>query len=486
MTHNPFEKQIADKLNQYEVQPGEGMLDSIFEKRAGKRTPLMGLSRIGIAAGIVIVAISALYLYNAGGAGDTPELASSQGATIETGKQDINPSLHENDGIKQPSGQRTPEAEIVPEAPGEKSGKGLSVKPGTSGKRHINGKPDVLVSNNKGSERPDKDVYQAAGKGFSGDDGSDIYKRYFDITSKNRPVIEKMEHKGNSHLYVYQSVSDRILDNYSFIAMPAKRLNRFENIYHLDNEAKVAQVDIQKHTKTGRKPLFIDLLYMPTLTAINASGNSSIQAYANSIRKRSFNSQYGLRVSMPVSKRISLFTGLFYQDQSNIYNGTVNKQEAVTHINKTDRFINDPVTMQVVKVTTYDTTNGMENRGYNYDFRNSYTLFQLPLGFSYNFGYKKFDFALNSSALINMFTNSKGKAMNMESNSTSAFASSGKYYGIGAGFSVMSALKISPKFRLILEPGLQYYKINSMKAGNNINEKVFNKQLTIGLRYSVF
>ncbi len=492
MTNNQFEKQIADKLNQYEVQPGDGMLDSIFEKRAIKKKPV-GMARLFFAAAIIAVTVS-VYLYNENGSnGSNDFIASSSGTAMDNKNPETQaqPAHVKSEGLNQAADKNSQLATVSKPGPDKArhvatSGKRQVTEPG-QGNRNIvavrateNVSPLAKDIGNEHTGRTGNDM-------FAGDNGDNIANRFFDVSSKNRPNIESMQDKGNSHLYVYHSVKESVLDANTFSSLPFSPLSKFSASYELENENKLANhaPEVKTLSRTSRKPLFIDMLYIPILTSAGANGNPGVQDYANSIRRNSFNAQYGVRVSVPICNRISVFSGLFYQEQSNVYNGTITKPEEVTRVNTIITYINDPVG-NVQQVITKETVKIMENKETSYDYKNTYKLFQLPLGLSYNFGYKKIDFAFNTSALINMFSNSKGSSLDMEHNSTNGFASSGKYVGIGAGFSVMSAIKVSPRFKLIFEPGIQRFNINSMKAGNNINEKVFNKQLMIGLRYSLF
>jgi hypothetical protein len=485
MTHNPFEKQIADKLNQYEVQPDDGLLHSIFEKRAARRKPLMGLAGLAIAVSVIAVAISAAYFYNKENvhqpvaAVEVPQLKDGESQVSQA--QDAASSQGQDVQVAGRPGVRQQSSVTSSQKARNQSNKRISGGGDGSGRKMSSARGVVST----GTKSP------ASGKSlksrFQGDNGENITQRYFDINASNRPNIAESSHKGNSHLYVYQSVSDDVLDAHTRVVMDANPLNKFAARYTLD-PAETVQLRKIKHeslSRTPRQPVFIDLLYVPMVSGISASGNPGVENYVNSISKSSFNSQYGVRVSVPVSARVNLFSGLFYQDQVNHYKGNIGRPVAVEKINTNVSYINDPI-RGVITVTTHDTVNVMENRETAYDFRNKYTIFQLPLGVSYNFGYKKFDFALNGSALLNLCSYSTGHAMDMENNRTQAFASSGKYLGVGAGISVMSALKISPRFKFILEPGLQYFGINGMKSGNNVNEKIINKQLSVGLRYTVF
>ncbi len=491
MTHKPFEKQIADKLNQFEVQPGDNMLDSIFEKRAAQKKPVTALAKWFLAAAVMTVAVSALYMFN--GNGKPASIASSQAPVPGKVEGNMAPAIQDDRKtiVESHSNRQEAVSSPVTTPSGSIARPAGSAKP--AARRVDPAKEDRRMADRSGSrgtapKLANTESGSGSSKGkFSGDNGEDIYNRYFDITSKNRPVIDREKHKGNSHLFVYQSVDEKELDKISEFNMPMQPIRKFANIYDVEDMEKAKNPGIHAPTlsRPHRRPLFIDLLYVPVLSSASATNNAGVQGYANSISRNSYHPQYGLRASVPVSPRISVFSGLYYQEQGNLYNGNVNKQEAFTRINTITTYINDPM-KGPIKVISYDTVSGMENRQTAYNFKNSYKLFQLPLGFSYNFGFKKFDFALNTSALINLVSSSSGQYMDIQNNNTKSFASSGKYFGFGAGFGFMTAYRISPKFRLILEPGVQYFGINAIKAGNNMNEKVLNKQLTIGLRYSVF
>ena len=55
MMDKSFEKQIADKLNRMEVQPSDGLLDSIFEKRAARPKRFAGIGFSGLALAVLLV-----------------------------------------------------------------------------------------------------------------------------------------------------------------------------------------------------------------------------------------------------------------------------------------------------------------------------------------------------------------------------------------------------------------------------------------------
>ncbi len=481
MTHKPFEKQIADKLNRYEVQPGEEMLQSIFEKRAARRKPFMNLAKVFLAASVVTVAIYALYTNNDK---HNNTVASAGETTVKQAdmQQDKPVSTPQEETVFNTG--KTENVQIPAAVKNKADKKATRIQRRLAGKDHSKTGQVRVRETGRTDDRRHK--HPEAGSAYA-DNGDDIYNRYFNIDASRRPMIASSRHKGNSHLYVYHAVSEEVLDANTFSFMSLNPLRKFKYAYELQDYEKAAHIDAGRPTlsRPVRKPLFIDLLYTPVLTSARAADNSNLENYVNAIAGNTYSAQFGIRVSKPVTSRLSVFSGLAYNDQACLYKGIVTRPEEVTTINQVITYINDPVNGSM-KVTTYDTVTGMVDKQTGYNYRNSYKMFQIPVGMSYNFGYKKFNFALNGSALVNMISRSAGQSMDLNNHNTREFSSSGKYVGLGGGFSFMAALQVSPRFRFIFEPGLQYFKINSLKAGNNVNEKVFNKQLSIGLRYTVF
>lgn len=491
MINNEFEKRISDKLNHAEVQPSEGLLDAIFEKRAARPRPFVGLIKLFSVAAAVTVLVTSVYMFNgkndgAQGIAKAPEqVQPTAEAHASHSRQPDNVS---NNGSK---GQELQ----VSEAPGHSSVSNPApnhrhqVKPHGSyaGQRNSFtrntesnvGTPARLVSYDGNEETRQDQVIQ----------GDDVYYRYFNVDANNRPSIAREEHKGNSHLYVYHNANDKLVNEVTemntFLSLPGRDIRNFNHTASTFDNSLYAYRPIDKNTLKKRTPLYIDAMYGSILTSHSAMNNSNLRKYANSISVGSYNSQYGVRVSMPIGHNINLFSGIFMQNQSNLYRGTIQHGEPATQVNKIVSYINDPVKGPVM-ITTYDTVNYTAMKSSGYDFRNTYKLFQLPVGASYCFGYHKFDFSVNASALINVFTSSTGRIINVHAGSSEIYTSTSKYAGIGSGLSFMAAYPVTPKFKLILEPGLQYFKIHATKAGNNMNEGVFNKQLSIGLRYTLF
>lgn len=486
MMNNEFEKRISDKLNHMEVQPSEGLLDAIFEKRAARPRPFVGLIKLFSVAAAVTVLVTSVYMFSgkkdgAQSVASAPEQvqpaapihAEHNNKSADTRTEDRHsqaPAANVAESGSRSESHAAPRQRVARQA--GHSGRGRSFARQTE----ANSTPARLVSNEE----------EAQDQGYMGDD---VYSRYFNISSSNRPSIAREEHKGNSHLYVYRTANDKLVNEVTemntFASLPGREFTGFRPASGSFDNSLYAYRSIDKKALKKHIPLYIDAMYGSMLTSHRALDNAGIRKYANSISVSSYNSQFGVRVSMPVGHNINVFSGIFMQNQSNLYRGAVVHGEPATQVNKTVSYINDPIKGPVM-ITSYDTVNYTAMRSSGYDFRNTYKLFQLPVGASYCFGYRKFDFSVNASALINLFTSSTGRVMNVHAGNSEAYQSTAKYAGIGSGLSFMAAYPVTPRFKLILEPGLQYFKVQATRAGNNMNESVLNKQLSIGLRYTLF
>jgi hypothetical protein len=74
----------------------------------------------------------------------------------------------------------------------------------------------------------------------------------------------------------------------------------------------------------------------------------------------------------------------------------------------------------------------------------------------------------------------------VQQQSVTAFNYKGKSFSVGGNMSLLAAYPLSPRFKLFVEPGVQWFKIKAMNMGNNFNEAVINYNASFGLRYTVF
>lgn len=467
-----FEKQITEKLNRMEIKPSEGLLDAIFEKRAAKPKRFAGIPYSGLVLAALIISAGAItfMLFN-----DSNSKTRAVDKTIASESPRTLPESG-NENSRQKAGSVQPDAGIEKPLVADKtlSNRKSGIRPAKSAIAVI-GKSKTAVSapeSDKQSKVKSSDALQPAS--------------YFDVNSASRPEIVSEMHKGNSHLYVYETAADKDFANAGFVFSRLSRISKIPIGFEDEKLKTMASSNsVFDREAIKRRPFFVDMLYTPSLNMPGTNGNSDLNKASNAITRNTYNTQFGIRVSVPVSNQVSVFSGLFMRDQSNHYKGDLNYSVNQTRIDKTVTFINDP-SGNVIKVVKEDTVNYVEEKTQNVNFKNTYSMIQVPLGLSYNFGHGKFDFAFHGSALLNIFRNSNGHTLNLAEHNTRSYSSNGTFMGLGAGFSFMTAYKISPKFRLIFEPGMQYFGINAIKAGSMLNERSFSPQCSIGLRYTVF
>lgn len=489
MNHN-FEKKISDKLNQFEIEPSEGLLDSIFEKRAASKKGIVKFP-FKMLAGVLGIAtiISVAYYFNKE---DKNNTLSSEIA--------INTNAANNVATLNAKEESSPSSISTPINDLKKDNTKLSIVKDKNSNQNLNKfnvfrnvsknvKNNISTTQNASKSNDFNKINNLKRENKTTQtinySSENIAERYFNILNKNRPTISLEEHKGKSHLYIYETVSEVEMENknvFGLVNYGFKKFNintntntNFENIDYVSNLKLIK----------NRKPIFLDIFTAPSITVFNAKDESDINKYYNQLNTRNYNQLYGFRVTVPVANKISVFSGLNYTEQNSRYKGAITSISNVTTINTRTEYINDPI-LGTISRNYQDTTYTTVSNTNNYNFTNRYQIFQLPLGLSYNFGFRKFDFAPHIATLFNLYTSSNGKNIDFKTNNTHNFTSNKKQLGIGASISFMTAYRITNKFKFIIEPGVQWYKIKANNTSNKMSENRLNNQLTIGLRYTIF
>lgn len=492
MKDNSFEKQIAEKLNRMEVRVPDSLLDSIMEKRAARQKKFTGFGALVTVVSVAVLGLIGITLYMQEFSSDdnkssgalqenvsTPE-GGSQNSSEQADNNGSDNSGEAQNALAQADQSENAKDAVTPKRTFRRSGR-MQSDAVTASAIGESASRIRLAKNRTSSIRtaqPTK-AQLAAIAGFTADD-------YFNTASTLRPEIAFEQHKGNSHLYVYEAFAgDPGMSTLMLFSRPA-RMNRFLRSYTFEALSPVSAKSKTQSTKNiGKRPVFVDVLFMPAWNMHSSASGNEIARISDGLSVASFNNQFGFRISVPLQNAFSVFGGVNYKAQSNRYKGEIQYSENETRIDKHVSYINDPV-KGVIQVVRYDTVQYMADRTQHVDHKNTYTLLQLPVGVSYNFGYKGIDFAVHGSALFNAFIQSSGQALHIETHSTTAFSSSKPFFGLGAGIGFMAAARLTPRFRLIAEPGFQYYGIHSTRAGNTIGEKALNASFSVGLRYTVF
>lgn len=495
MINNEFEKQLQRKLNGYEIEPSENLLDNILDKRASRPRGFMRVSYLRVGAAMLsITTLVAILVWF--GQNDYVEIA---GSTVQHSGQSVLQNIPDNDmapansrieltevethsGVSsaKPVNRLSDNSEKVEKSAGNQSiASGHKSSSGVVSKSSHN---DVVSAPEKVSDS--RSSKKSAKNAFTG--SADISERYFNVDAADRPVISSSSHNNNSHLYVYETISDDRLAEIglnSLFSRPVKKVH--VRVANNESNEKLATAKAAYRTKT-RKPLFLDIMYTPMLSMHSAgSSNSNIAGNYKAMSVSNMNQQFGLRLSYPVKDRWSVFAGAAYLNLNSSYEGTVSYKDDAVRYETNTTYINDPVRGTII-VTKTDTVNYVKETSQQFKAMNRYSIVQIPLGVSYNFGFGKLTFAAHGSALVNVYTSGSGHNLDFAARNTTAFKSDKKSVGMGAGLSVMALYPVSNRFGLFLEPGFQYFSIKGSRTGNIVNERIFNNSLTLGLRYNIF
>ncbi len=494
MTNHNFENKISEKLNQFEIEPSEGLLDLIFEKRAAKsksaiKLPFAKLAIFAVVATLISIGIFH-YLNN-----QKPEIAKIDNLNSETvisekmNKTENKTSLADNKTDANSSNSETLKSKADTKVKSNLKVDNTSTF--TNKTKNENMFKLVQTNLNKTTKSgASSQVVNISKKekisetnSLTSENSENLEARYFDIFNKNRPVLESEQHKGKSHLYIYQTASDNYVSSLNINTLTGLKHKMFPT-----KELALSKVELVEnlhkldYNKPTKKPIFIDFLFSPGLSFFKPkdAGNNF-----QNINKSRYNQQFGVRISVPISKRINVFSGVNMAQQENLYKGIITENSKYTSIRKLTGYINDPV-RGVIPFSYQDTSYVNKTTSTKYNFTNAYKLLQIPLGLSYNFGFKKFDFAVNASSLINIYTNSQGHNIDFEKQQTSSFKSNKKNIGLGACISFMTAYRFNNRFKFIVEPSFNFYKIKAQNYANQMSESVLNNFLTVGLRYNLF
>ncbi len=476
---NSFEKQIRNKVGQAEVRPSEDLFDAILEKRAARSKTYLGVGykKLLMLTTFVAVITAGVFYYFLNEEGVTVEHHS----TAKLEQSDV-PVTDGTSGSNMQSGNSNVSNEAsAPEVTKDKSMDKTQAKQKSNGSASSSGLSKSDRSNKNTSAQGNKGLKKIK-EGFNGKPAwaNADPAAYFNVDAVNRPVIDYEKHQGNSHLFVYESVSQDQLENEVLRYTNASRMSKLQYPFAFEEMNPVATTKTQYNTNPNRsKPLFVDLLFAQVYSTAKTG-----DAAANELKNGTMNQQFGVRVSAPVKGRLSVFAGLGYMNQILHYRGNMSYNEAYTTINTKVSFINDPI-RGVIRVETKDTVRGVAAKARSVDMKNNYSLFRVPLGVGYNFGLGKFDFTVYGSADINVLTSASANTRITEASPVMNH-NNNKSLHLGAGLSFMSAYRISPRFRLIAEPGMFYMNLNSRRTGNFASEKIYNFTGTIGLRYSLF
>lgn len=499
MSNHQFEKQIKNKMDNHSIEPSEDLLDRIFEKRAAQSKPAVGFfNKKGLYFAAAATLISTIVLFNV--LSDSGKSADNQNVQISQNNQNLNNGQGQSSNSKSQSPHSFPDNKSNSLNTSELENVNAVEKVNSSSLVHI---PNEAKTRGRKSSAPKTNSAKSSGNYSINNNVATIAETkpvktqagsiqflnvdpnaYFNVDAANRPSIDREKHIDKSHMFVYHSVSPDVLENNDLTYSNTVKISKFPVAIDLD-EAKQIETQKVESAKMFKKPLFIDLTVGQIFNQFNAKSDLQELKGVSNLSNMSMSNRYDLRVSYPVAPRINVFSGLGFAQISTHYQGDLKYQMTETEQRTYVKYINDPI-LGPKQVITHDTVDVLKDKSQNVDFKNKYSVISLPLGASYNFGYKRFDFGLQGSMNINFVKTNSVQVWNRESQGFVVSNNNSSFVNIGFGTSVLAAYKISPKFRLLFEPGIRYYRIGGQKTGNNLNENLFNSSLSIGLRYTLF
>lgn len=490
-----FEKEISNKLYNSESTPPDGMFENIMAKRANNsKTPLFTGAIKSILVGVVLLGSVLIYFQVNPNENKVQDIASNEISNNKKSVDIVEEAKPENitkTNNIQTSKNNTSElieqkVSTSSEIQRAKLSKTVAISEKSNEKSQLNvekSKSSILDLNNKKS-LTEKYHNIVKSNQINSITSENVYQSYFDANSNIKPVISSEQHKGKSHLYQYESVDESIIDKSDINFFFTNKLNKLNVKSSTEEIAEVKTKKIEVPRKL-KNPILIDFTAMPMFTIHHAFGNSSLLNDYHQIEKTTLNNLFEIRVNMPLKNNLSVYSGMAYTQMNHLYSGQIFKtKHVIEYVNRTI-FINDPIT-GVRPVTVTDRLEYDKETKTNFNFKNKYQVFQLPIGVSYNYGYKKFDFAINTGINLNLINSIAGYNLNQNSDGLVSYSSSKKNINLGANFGVMATYPLNYKYKLVFEPHLNMFGINANKFGNNINPNTLNLGVKLGLRYTVF
>lgn len=308
------------------------------------------------------------------------------------------------------------------------------------------------------------------------------------------PEFVAQSSKGQSRLVVYNNpkllnehfeLERDFLYSRAALIKKVKVIKQFEDLNHVNAQKEYALNGKRPTEAIIPKAVYFDLMLMPGIGYAAINGNADLAAYNPEIMHVQSGYAFGARLSIPMRNAMSMTLGIQSKQQSNLYKGGIHYKTNEQEITSTTYYINDPV-QGVIPVVVYDTTKFIKDNVFGLNHKNRYQMTQVPIGLAYQFGVGKTQFAFHTAAVLNWVSSANGKQIDVQQQSVTAFNYKGKSFSVGGNMSLLAAYPLSPRFKLFVEPGVQWFKIKAMNMGNNFNEAVINYNASFGLRYTVF
>lgn len=461
MKNDLFEKQISEKLDQFQVPPSRDLFDDIMKARTPQVKKAFW-STWRVLSALLITATVSITVYKLLPT-QTDEIAFSE-KSIVSDKE--NQASAQESKISNSTTEQGNKNEILGAISKKQSRKSVNTA--------FKSSPNEAAKGNNAENNAANPLSEG-----------DVFESYFNANSKNRPTIDYEKHDGNSHLYAFVTESQNDIDKVMVNHMKNKLFVRFVNHFPKLALSKVEQQKIESVNRMTKKPIYIDVFQLNSFSKPVIS-NSQFQLHnIGALATNSASFGWGINVELPLKGKWNVFSGVHSFNLNNQYKGQIEYSENEEKITKTTRFINDPI-KGVITVESFDTSLVSVSKSKNIELQNSYKLIQIPLGMSYNFGYKSFEFSLNAAAMLNWSREQSFQSINWQNDQINKTESSNNLFGLGVNAGIKVYYPLSNHFKIFVQPGIQSYSMNGVKSSYSHNESVLAKQLQVGIRYSVF
>jgi hypothetical protein len=286
--------------------------------------------------------------------------------------------------------------------------------------------------------------------------------------TENKAIAKTAEKQSATKQAAYASLASLDLLN------PTLEVDLEEGLFKNDPECA-------KFSK-GQIRIFAEILASPDFTFRQLDPkNPSDLEYAEfraQTESPEYNFSTGLRFSAVSGFGLALRSGVNYSQISEKFE-YINETEEVTTI---IRDMNgNPIDTIVEMGTRYKTT------------YNKYRTLDIPILLGYEINYKKFTFALNGGAYLNLVFEQKGdflspldyQPVNFSSNNPNAFPAFKDRLDIGWYGSLGIHYRITPRLQLLVEPHFKLYPKSFTQDNYIVDQKYFTTGVFFGIRHGI-
>jgi hypothetical protein len=511
MTDNTFDKFVRDKLRDHPSAVPPGLWEKIERKKDKDPKGGFFLPRIALWAGLFVIVAGAGIGYfvsrsndsnsnipgvtgktaiaNNGGNANSPAVPSSANAGGQDEKNEIN-----NNNTINTTNSTGPDNNINSNRviPGAGTDGNTAVNRSTSGDNNSidvdrSRQPHNASGNKSGATIAHQ---QADVPGTTIDRQNDHNNGAFIAgrknTRKKNTAIDPLLTVKPADVPAITPVENRISFTTGKTAYNLRSLARFgSNNYNL-SELKIVGIDCPPRGDERRNDWYLEVYGSPDIVmkSVKASGNTTLVSKKDSIESQQVSFTGGFRISKSIGEHLLVKTGLQYSQINERFDlRTENERRIIT-----------VVTIRMVigasgADSTISDTSTVEQIGYRLQRTyNRYRSIDIPLLLSYEFGNDNLKFAVNTGAIINLYSWYEGNTIN-DSLAVVSMSSKGsgvykQNIGVGlyAGLSVIKP--VSKKFDVFLEPYFRY-NLSNMSGSAGYSQRFNAMGINLGIRYKL-